>query len=60
MIRKQLTGLLIPPGVGPLGVPGGVLHVLMAHPILHKPEFAARVQEVGGDGVLETMNLSHY
>jgi hypothetical protein len=57
MIRKQLPGLLITPGVGQLGVLGGVLHVFMAHPILHEAEFSAGVKEVGGDGVLEIMEL---
>src|SRR5688572_6070690 len=57
VIRKQLPSLLITPRVGQLGVLGGVLYVRMAHPILHKAEFAARIEQVGGDRMLETMEL---
>ena len=58
MIRTQLAGLLSAPRIGQLGVLGGVLHVLVADPVLHKLEFAAGVKEVGGDGVLEMVQLA--
>jgi hypothetical protein len=58
MIRKQLAGRFIAPGVGQLRVLGSVLHILVAHPVLHKAEFTAGIEEVGGDGMLETMELA--
>jgi hypothetical protein len=57
MIGKELPRLIITPGVGQLGILGGVLHVLMAHPVLHEAELAAGVEEVGGDGVLKAVEL---
>jgi hypothetical protein len=57
VVRKELPGLLITPRVGQLGVLGGVLNILVPHPILHKLEFAAGVEEVSGDGMFETMEL---
>ena len=57
MIRKHFPRFLITPRVGQLGILGGILHVLMAHPVLHEVEFSAGVEEVGGDGMLETMEL---
>jgi hypothetical protein len=53
MIRKQLPGLIIAPRVGQLGILGGVLDILMPHPILYKAQLSAGVKQVCRDGMLE-------
>jgi hypothetical protein len=58
VIRKELPGLVITPGVGQLGVLGGVLDILMPHPVLHEFQLPPRVQEVRGDRVLEAVELA--
>jgi hypothetical protein len=58
VIRKQLAGLLIAPGVRQLRILGGVLHILMAHPILDEAEFSTGVEEMRGNGMFEVMELA--
>jgi hypothetical protein len=57
MIRKQFPGFIIATGVRQLGVLGGVLNIFAAHPVLHELELSVRIEEVGGDGVLEAVEF---
>src|SRR6266850_1794104 len=57
MIRKQFASLLITPRVSQLGILGGVLNILVSDPVLHKLELSPCVEQMRGDGVLETVEL---
>ena len=57
VIRKQLVSFLIALGVHELAVLGGVLNIFVPHPILYKLQFAAGIEEVGSNGVLERVEL---
>jgi hypothetical protein len=47
----------IAPGVGHLGALGGVLDILVSDPVLHKLEFSVCVKQMGGDRMLEGVEL---
>ncbi len=50
--HKELPGLSIASGVGHLGVLRGVLNIPVPDPVLHKLEFAAGIEQTGGDRIL--------
>jgi hypothetical protein len=57
LTRKHFPRFLIPPAARQLGIDHGVLKRSVPDPILYKAEIGAGVEQVGGDGVLESVEV---